>query len=138
MEEVVVRVEVAEVFDMEEVVVRVEVSAIFVCWLLCVPELVVHAELEHQSIKGGRSEAIANAKSHLQQEEEKLFRHPVPVYVRVKGEGPMKIVMQFVGVFVHLWEVSHSVLVGLRPTRGSALRRGRGLLGPTLALGSIP
>ena len=32
----------------------------------------------HQSIKGGRSEAIANAKSHLQQEEEKLFRHPVP------------------------------------------------------------
>ena len=37
----------AEVLDMEEVVVRVEVSAIFVCWLLCVPELVVHAELEH-------------------------------------------------------------------------------------------
>ena len=32
----------------------------------------------HQSIKGGRSEAIANAKSHLQKEEEKLFRHPVP------------------------------------------------------------
>jgi len=118
----------AEVFDMEEVVVRVEVSAIFVGWLLCVPELVVHAELEHQSIKGGRSEAIANAKSHLQQEEEKLFRHPVPVYVRVKGESPMKIVMQLVGVFVHLWEVGHSVLVveklkPVRPVSGDGVRK---------------
>merc|ERR1719270_3083771 len=59
---------------MEEVVVRVEVSAIIVGWLLCVPELVVHAELEHQSIKGGRSDSIANAKSHLQQEEKKTLQ----------------------------------------------------------------
>ena len=64
--------------------------------------------------------------------------------MRVKGESPMEIVMQLVGVFVHLqrqrlnltevcffvyylWEVGHSVLVvekfkPVRPVSGDGVR----------------
>jgi len=101
----------AKVLDMEEVVIRMEVPSILVAWLLRVTKLVIEAKLEHQSVEGGWGEAITDSKAKLKQEEEKLFWHSVAIYVGVKGESSMKVVVQLVGMFIHFWKVSHPVLM---------------------------
>jgi len=101
----------AKVLDVEEMVICVEVPSVLVSGLLCVTKLVVKAKLEHQSVEGGRGEAIADSKAELKQEEAELLWHPVAIYVRVKRESSMEVVVQLVGMFIHFWEVRHPMLV---------------------------
>ena len=73
------------VFHVEEVMVGVKVLSLVILEPLGVTKLVVEAVLEDESVEAGRGEAEPRAHAQLEDEEEKLLRHPVTVDVSVKS-----------------------------------------------------
>ena len=58
--------------------------------------------LKDKLVQSGRSQSIYSSSQNFQEHKKEFFWHAIPIDVGIKWQSSMKIVVKFMGMFIHL------------------------------------